>query len=130
MARLTFTPIQQTSSASNAGNGLTLLDIPQDVRDDVEEVYAYCKANPTARMRTPEFADKNAALAWQTLATAYCALRPNGAIGFRRSPTRGLAENVFDFRIKDLPDPNATNAVRDAVEAAKATGALKAPAKR
>lgn len=118
MARLNFTAVQATS-ASSAGEGLTLEDIPEDVRLDVEEVYKFCKENPTARMRTPQFASKTEALAWQAMATAYCALRPAGAIAMRRSPTRGLPDTQFDFRIKDLPDAtNGTNAVRDAVTAA------------
>ena len=119
MARLTFVPV--TASVSSTASDLTLEDIPEDVRLDVEDVYNYIKANPTARMRTPQFTSKTEALAWQAMATAYCAVRPGGPIAFRRSPTRGLPDTQFDFRIKDLPDAsNGTNAVRDAVQAAKA----------
>lgn len=116
MARLNFTAVQATTAATE---GLTLEDIPVDVREDVEEVYKFCKENPTARMRTPQFASKTEALAWQALATAYCALRPDGAISLRRSPTRGLPDTQFDFRIKDIPEGgNGTNDIRNAVQAA------------
>jgi len=117
MARLNFTAIAPTDASG--AKGIALEDIPEDVRLDIEEVYATMKQNPALRMRTPEFGSKQEALGWQTLAAAYCAVRPGGAIAFRRSPTRGLPETQFDFRVTDIKD-NGTSAVNQAVEAAKA----------
>lgn len=113
---------------------LALDAIPQDVRDEVEEIYAALKANPNGRMRA-EFSTKDEALAYQTQATAYCALRTVAVknedtgkveivaapIRFRKSPTKGLADNVLEFRITDLKTENEekTEAIRDAVNAVK-----------
>lgn len=110
-----YVPNQTTTASS----GLTVEEIPQDVRDDVEQVYAALKANPNGRMRV-EFADKTEALRWIAVATAYCKIRPAGAIRFRRSPTRGLAENVVDFRITDIPK-DGTDEIREAAAALNAT---------
>jgi len=120
MARLEFAYVP-TATAAGGTSALTLEDIPQDIRDDIEEVYAYLKTNPAGRMRTPAFPTKTEALAWQALATAYCKLRPGGEIRFRKSPTKGLPENVFDFRVTDLLPDNGSEGIRNAVEAAKAT---------
>lgn len=134
MARLDFTFVP-TAAAAGGNAGLTLEDIPQDIKDDIEEVYAYLKTNPAGRMRTPAFVDSNGnpskqnALAWQAMATAYCRLRPAGEIRFRKSPTKGLPDHIFDFRVTDLVD-NGTNGIRDAVEAAKASAqTVQAPSK-
>lgn len=129
MARLDFTFI--TTATNAAGVSLGLDDIPQDVKDDVEEVYAYLKANPTGRMRTPAFASKTEMLTWVALVQAYCAVRPAGVLRFRKSPTRNLPENVMDFRITDpLPD-NGAEGIAAAVEAVKAAAkpTLPTPAK-
>ena len=117
MAKLEFTFVPTNAPAGS--NELTLDEIPQDIRDGVEEVYAYLKTNPAGRMRTPAFADKNAAAVWQALTTAYCKVRPAGAVRFRRSPTRNLPENVIDFRITDLAADNGKDAIQDAVNAIK-----------
>jgi hypothetical protein len=116
------------TNSGAAGSDLALDEIPQDVRDEVEEVYAFLKANPNGRMRTPEFPSKQAALAWQAMAVAYCKVRPAGEIRFRKSPTRGLKDTVIDFRITDLPVDNGAVAIRDAAAVANltATNAAKA----
>lgn len=90
--------------------------IPQDIRDDVEEAYKACSENPNGRIRA-EFDDKAELTRYESLVKAYCNVRPAGQIRFRKSPTKGLAENVMDFRITDLKTENekATDEIRDAV---------------
>lgn len=127
---LNFTYVPNTTQS--AKSDLTVEEIPEDVRSDVEAVYAALKANPNGRMRV-EFEDKTKALQWIAVATAYCKIRPDGAIRFRRSPTRNLPDNVVDFRITDIPK-DGTEEIREAAAAiaenakatpAKATGSKK-----
>jgi len=113
----TYVPNQQTSAAST----LAVDEIPEDVRNDCEAVYAALKQNPNGRMRV-EFADKAEALRWIAVASAYCKIRPAGAVRFRRSPTRDLPENVIDFRITDIPK-NGTEEIREAAAALNTTPA-------
>jgi len=125
MAQLNFTfvPTQQAASSSN----LAVSDIPEDVRKDCEQVYAALKQNPNGRMRV-EFASKTEALQWVAVASAYCKIRPDGAIRFRRSPTRDLPDNVVDFRITDIPK-TGTDEIREAA-AALTNAPAKASAKK
>jgi hypothetical protein len=93
MARkLTFVP---TTTAA----GLITLDmIPEDVKSDVEESYAAMAANH-GRIRA-EFDTKEEADIFSRQAASYCTQRPQGALKFRRSPTKGLPDHVVDFTIK------------------------------
>ena len=111
----TYVPNQQTSAAS----GLTVEEIPEDVRKDCEAVYEALKANPNGRMRV-EFANKTEALKWIAVAQAYCKIRPGGEIRFRRSPTRDLPDNVIDFRITDMPK-SGTEEIREAAASLNAS---------
>lgn len=116
MANLTFIPNVQ--SKTSAGAGLNLEDIPEEVRKDVEEVYAALKTSP-GRMRVSfeTLADLNL---YVTQVTAYCNLRPAGKIRFRKSPTRNLPATTMDFRITDVPaDEAVTEGIRESVEAVK-----------
>jgi len=115
MAQLDFTFIP-TQSAAGSSN-VTVDEIPEDVRKDVEAVYAALKTNPNGRMRV-SFKSKAEALQWIAVASAYCKIRTEGAIRFRRSPTRDLPENVIDFRITDIPK-TGTDEIREAAEALK-----------
>lgn len=94
-----FTPIADTS-----GSALVPLEqIPEDVQNEVEEAYAYLQKNG-GRMRVTFESDEEAA-EWFKYAVSYGAARPTGAVRFRRSPTRNLPDNVFDFRVHDdLPE--------------------------
>lgn len=109
---------------------VALDDIPQDVKDEVEEVYANLKANPNGRIRA-EFDTPAELRVYVTQVTSYCELRPAGAIRFRKSPTKNLPQNVMDFRITDLKTENEqiTEDIRTATEAVT-TAAKKATAKK
>lgn len=114
---------------SNGGTGLLdLSDVPEDVQKEIEEIYQGLKTNPNGRMRIGF--DTVAELEQYVLqAQSYCAQREAGAIRFRKSPTRGLPENVMDFRVTDVketpaptvPTVPAQNGTPVAVPAAKAT---------
>lgn len=93
--------------------------IPQDIRDDVEQAYAAIKENPSLRVRA-EFDTVEEVKKFEQLVKAYCELRPAGKIRYRKSPTKGLAENVIDFRITDLQTENekTTEEIREAADAA------------
>lgn len=105
------------------GTGIDLADIPQDVKDGVEEVYAALKTNP-GRMSIdfPTVADK---LTFVKQVVAYCAQRPEGAIRYRQSPVKkdSIKETELHFQITDLKTPNekVTDDIREAADAVKKT---------
>lgn len=108
----------------------SLDSVPQDVRDEVEQIYAGMKANPRGRMRA-EFDSKEEREQYMGQVKTYCELRPAGAIRLRRSPTKGLPETVAEFRITDF-ETEAEKEAREireaAAKAAKAAKAAEAPA--
>jgi hypothetical protein len=114
---MTFTPVDSTSAS--ALGSLSLEDIQQDVREDVEEAYAYLSDKPTQRLRAA-FADKTAAAVWLAQANVYCRVRPAGEIRIRKSPTRNLPDGTIDFRVADLLPDNGKDEIREAVKAATA----------
>jgi hypothetical protein len=98
-----FIPLQ----GKGAGPALMPFDqIPDDIKTEAEEIYAALKAND-GRMKV-EFDTKQEVDEYANLLTSYCLQRPaelGGPIRFRRSPVKGQAENVMDFRITDpLPE--------------------------
>lgn len=114
MAKLTFIP----QTGSGATPNLTLEDIPEEVREEVEQVYVALKTN-TGRMRA-EFDTIAEVKTYETLVKAYCALRPAGAIRYRKSPTKDLPKTAIDFRVTDITAGEAaTPEIREAVEAVK-----------
>lgn len=125
---VTFVPESkpQTGAAT-----LTLDQIPQEVRDEVEEMYANLKT--VAGRFHVEYDTKEEVAAYMRQVIAYCALRPAGAIRFRKSPTRNLPDNQMDFRIVDLKteteaaNDDATNAVRTATDAVKTAATTPTP---
>jgi len=87
----TFIPV-------TTGTGfIPLADIPQDVKDFVEESYAAQRKNE-GRTRA-EYDTEDELKAEFRQMVSYAAQRPNGVLTIRRSPTRGLADNVMDFRV-------------------------------
>jgi len=98
-------------------------DIPQNVKDEVEEIYAALKANPNGRMRA-EFDNTAELRVYVAQVTSYCEQRPAGAIRFRKSPIKKLPDHIMEFRITDLKTPNEeiTEDIRTA------TAAVNAPA--
>lgn len=117
MANLKFIP-----AASNKAErvSIELKDIPQEVRDEVEETYTLMKTHP-GRMHA-EFDSLAELNAYVAQVRAYCDQRPDGPIRFRKSPSRGLPPTQMDFRIMELQteDEKTTEEIRDAVDAVKA----------
>lgn len=99
----TFVP-----TTTKAGSILIPLEeIPEEIKAEVEAMYAGLKANPNGRMRIAfEKAEEVGEYVLQV--TSYCEQRPEGAIRFRRSPTRNLPDTMVDFRISDLPKEEPT----------------------
>jgi hypothetical protein len=97
MARkLTFVP------NISAGTIIPMADIPEDVREEMEEAYTQLQGHD-GRIRA-EFDTEDEALLYCRQAASYCAQRDGGVLKFRRSPTKGLPKNVVDFTVKaDLP---------------------------
>lgn len=81
---------------------VTPLDqIPEQVRKDVEEIYAGMKASPNGRM-SATFDTVEEKTQWMAQVKAYCEQRPGGAVRFRVSPVRNAPKNQLDFRITDF----------------------------
>jgi hypothetical protein len=81
---------------------LPLADIPEDVMQEIDDAYENLRGHD-GRIRAT-FDSKEEADIYCKQAASYAAQRPAGALKFRRSPTKGLAENVVDFTVKaDLP---------------------------
>ncbi len=86
----------------SAGAIIPMADIPQDVRDEMEEAYEQLSGHD-GRIRAT-FDTEEEALLYCRQAASYCAQRESGVLKFRRSPTKGLPKNVVDFTVKaDLP---------------------------
>lgn len=125
MANLVFIPAVSAVTTSLP----ELADIPQETRDEVEQAYAALKANPGGRFRV-EFKSEEELRVYERLVKGYCLNRPDGEIRFRRSPSKGLAKNVMDFRITDVQTENeaATAAVRAATVKAGGSDGTPTPA--
>lgn len=107
--------------------------IPQEIKDEVEEIYAALKTNPNGRMRA-EFDTKVELLTYHAQIVAYAALRPvelGGPIRVRRTPTKGLPDTIMDYRITDLLNEKEkeTEAIRAAVAAVEVANQTAAPTK-
>lgn len=118
--------------AGAKSDGVALADIPQEVRDAVEEMYKAGKANPNGKFRMT-FPNKAELLATQALMTAYCAQRLDeqgqpSPLRIRKSPSRKLPETQGDFRVMDIPveAEAATDAIVAGVEAVKEAAAAAA----
>lgn len=110
----------QTEKASNVKQSVALEDIDPEIVTEIEEMYAQMKKNPAGRFRIT-FDSKADLLQYISQANAYAELRPAGAIRFRKSPTRKLAENVGDFRVTDIP-VTGTDEIRAAIPKGIAAG--------
>lgn len=98
-----------------------LSEIPEDIVSDIEEAYA-ALANSNGRIRA-EFDTKEEADLFCRYAASYVAQRPEGALKFRRSPTRELKKfegKVVDFTVKADVEENGKR------RAASPTGSAKA----
>jgi hypothetical protein len=93
MARMQMTFVPSTSGTGH----VPLESIPEDVKADVEEAYGVLRENE-GRIHVV-FDTETEANLWARQAASYAAQRPNGALKFRRSPTKGLPKNEIDFRV-------------------------------
>lgn len=109
---------------------LPLDEIPQEIKDEVEDVYKALKDAPVSGNFRVQYDTKQELLSWESMVKAYCEQRPGGKVKYRRSPVRGLAPTEIAFRITDINEATekATKDVKDTKEAAK-TSARKARVK-
>ena len=70
-----MTPIDAPASSIKT----PLADIPDEVRESVEEGYAFCQQNPGKRLVVPFETDEEASQA-RTLIRSYCEQRPAGRL--------------------------------------------------
>lgn len=90
-------PTLQFIPSTTAGGIIPMDDIPQSVRDEMEEAYKVL-SNSDGRLRAT-FESEADAKVYARQAASYCKQRPSGVLRFRISPTKGLPKNVFDFRV-------------------------------
>jgi hypothetical protein len=104
-------PVKITAVASpKPGQGATL-DIPQDVKDDVDGLYDHLRQNPGTEGFAEFEADKDSGRTavqerdrWLRFARAYATSREAGALKFRQLPSKHLPENQIRFSLTaDVP---------------------------
>ena len=90
------------------GQGATLT-IPQEVKDEVDELYDFLRQNPTEEGYA-EFEGVDEATAvkelkeWTRQVRAYCLSREAGALKFRQLPSKHLPPTAIRFTITaDIP---------------------------
>lgn len=83
-------------ASTTSGNVIALDDIPQDVRDEMDDAYKTI-AKSDGRIRA-EFDTEEEALLYCKQAASYCG-QHSPVWKFRRSPTRNLPPTTVDFRV-------------------------------
>jgi hypothetical protein len=79
------------------GQGATL-EIPQDVKDDIDAIYAHLRDNP-GQEGFAEFDTAEEVAPWIRFARAYATSREAGALKFRQLPSKHLPENQIRFSL-------------------------------
>lgn len=112
----TFVPTTSPVSAS-----MPLDQIPQEIKDEIEEMYAALK-KAEGRFSIG-FDTKQEVSEYEKQVKAYCSGRVDtlgkpAPIRYRRSPAKSLPETTIQFRITDIPvaSEKATQDIKDAVE--------------
>lgn len=102
--------------------GQASVEVPQQVKDDIEAIYAHLRENPgTEGFATFDTAEE--VPTWLRQARAYTTTREAGALKFRQLPSKHLPTNQIRFSLTaDLP-ANGERASQPGPEsdAAKAT---------
>lgn len=111
---ITFVP-----AVTSAGTSLFPFDmIPDEIKAEVEEVYATLKNHPGRMLVT--FDKEEEVKEYADMVASYCAQRPEdlgGPIRFRRSPVKGQPKTVLNFRVTDLKaEEDETETPADAPE--------------
>ena len=85
-----------------SGQSVTI-EVPQDVKDDVDETYDYLREHPDQEGFV-EFESADEVKTWLAQARAYCATREAGALKFRQLPSKHLPDTQIRFQLSaDLP---------------------------
>lgn len=108
-------------TTSPVASVMPLDQIPQEIKDEVEEMYAALK-KADGRFSI-SFDTKQEVSEYEKQVKAYCAGRVDSLgqpapIRYRRSPAKGLPETTIQFRVVDIPveSEKATADIREATE--------------
>lgn len=81
-----------------AASSATVVDVPAEVKKDVEDTYKTLTANPGTEAHLA-FKDEDERLLWTRQARAYCTTREAGALRFRQLPSKNLPDNEMRLQI-------------------------------
>jgi len=81
-----------------APSSATVIDVPDEVKKDVEATYRSLAANPGTEAHLA-FKDQDERLLWTRQARAYCQTREAGALRFRQLPSKNLPNNEMRLQI-------------------------------
>ena len=90
------------------GQGATL-DVPQDVKDEIDELYTYTREHPNeegfVEFTGTEDEIKAEMSKWLSQVRSYCRTREAGALKFRQLPSKHLPYGQVRFQLSaDLPE--------------------------
>jgi len=81
------------------------VDVPEDVKKDVEAAFKQLKANPGTELHLA-FGDEDERLLWVKQARAYTQTREAGALRLRVLPSKNLPDNEMRLNITDDLEKN------------------------
>ena len=90
------------------GQGATL-DVPQDVKDEIDGLFEFLTANPghEGSVTFDDVAERNL---WLRQARSYAKSREAGALKFRQLPSKHLPETQVRFSLaRDIPEDGQRN---------------------
>jgi len=97
MARQMFTVKSPKSGQASA------VEVPQDVKDEIDEVFAHLRQFPDEEGFV-RFDSTEERKAWEAQVRTYAATREAGALKFRRLPSKHLPETELRFKLTvDMP---------------------------
>jgi hypothetical protein len=92
--------------APKPGQGATL-DVPQDVKDEIDQLFDHLMANP-GQEGFAEFDDAKEKREWLRQVRSYAISREAGALKFRQLPSKHLPDNQVRFSLaRDIPADGA-----------------------
>jgi hypothetical protein len=94
-----------------AAGSATVIDVPQSVKNDVEETFKSLTTNPGTEAHL-SFKDEDERLVWTKQARHYCSTRPAGALRFRQLPSKNLPANEMRLQITADLEANGNRAGR------------------
>ena len=90
--------VKITAVASPKPGQSATLEIPQEVKDDIDAIYAHLTANPGTE-GFAEFDTADEVAPWLKFARAYSGTREAGALKFRQLPSKHLPDTQIRFSL-------------------------------